>query len=294
MRTRRHALLAAIVLPAVLAIGALAGCSSGTSGGAGSTTSTTTSPGTAHVLYAASLTNLMEKDLGPAFEKSTGGTFNGKAAGSTALVNDIKAKTTVADVFISASTSANDGLMGASNGNYESWYASFATSPLVLGYDPNSKFAADLKSKPWNEVVTEPGFRLGSTDPKLDPKGKLGAQAISEANLPANVATVFPEEQLVGRLQAGQLDAGFFYSSEAAEANIPTVTLGTIKLSATYTVTVLNNAQNKPAAIAFVQELLGPDGQALLKKHGYTLLPIKVTGDTSAVPTELHTVLGVK
>jgi len=54
---------------------------------------------------------------------------------------------------------------------------------------------------------------------------------------------VFPEETLVGRLQAGQLDArAFFYANEAKEAGIPTVTLGAIQLAATYTVTVLDKA----------------------------------------------------
>ena len=38
--------------------------------------------------------------------------------------------------------SKNTGLEGAANGNWVSWYALFATSPLVLGYNPKSKFAA--------------------------------------------------------------------------------------------------------------------------------------------------------
>jgi len=74
-------------------------------------------------------------------------------------------------------------------------------------------------------VITESGFKMGSTDPKLDPKGKLAAQALTAVGLTASAVQVFPEEQLVGRLQAGQLDAGFFYSSESTELKIPTVTL---------------------------------------------------------------------
>jgi molybdate/tungstate transport system substrate-binding protein len=31
----------------------------------------------------------------------------------------------------------------------------------------------------------------------------------------------FPEQTLLGRLEAGQLDDGFFYSIEAREAGIP-------------------------------------------------------------------------
>jgi molybdate/tungstate transport system substrate-binding protein len=290
-----------------LAAGALllAGCSSGATAGsappsgsaaAGPSSSTApaiTASGPVDVLYAGSLANLMEHDLGPAFNKATGGTFQGTAAGSTALVSDIKGKVKQGDVFISASTDANNGLIGAKNGNWETWYATFATAPLVIGYNPNSKFAADIKSKPWQQVITESGFKMGSTDPKLDPKGKLAATALKTEKIPASAVQVFPEEQLVGRLQAGQLDAGFFYSSEATEVGIPTVTLGSLSLKATYTATVLNNAPNSANADAFIQYLFSPAGIAIMKKHGLQLQPITVTGDKTGVPSDLDTVLGV-
>lgn len=285
----------------------LAGCSSsksspkaasGSSSPASSASSSSSAPaaaitasGPVKVAYAASLANLMEHDVSPAFDKATGADFQGNAAGSTQLVSEIKGKVKQADVFISASTDANTGLMGAANGGWETWYATFATAPLVIAYNPNSKFAADIKSKPWNQVITEAGFKMGSTDPKLDPKGKLAGQALTKDNIPASAVQVFPEEQLVGRLQSGQLDAGFFYSNEAAELNIPTVPLGDIKLQATYTVSVLNNAADTDAGIAFVQYLLGDDGKALMTKHGLQLQPVKVTGDVTAVPPQLKTVL---
>lgn len=289
-------LLVTVVAGALL----LAGCSSGGSGS--STGSTTTTPGSGlvsasgkvQVLYAASLENLMDKSVQPAYQQASGVTFDGTAAGSTALVSDIKGKIKQADVFISAATDANSGLMGTANGDWEDWYATFATSPLLIGYNPNSKFANDLKTKPWQQVITEAGFKMGSTDPKLDPKGKLAAQALTDVGLSTSAVQVFPEEQLAGRLQAGQLDAGFFYSTEATDLGIPTISLGSIKLQATYTVSVLNNAPNKNAAISFVQYLLGSDGLALMRKHGLQLQTVKVTGTTSDVPSQLDSVLGVK
>lgn len=280
----------------------LAACSSGTSNAGSTTTSAAASSasqirtsGKVQVLYAGSLANLMEHDLGPAFSNATGGQFEGTGAGSTQLVQEIKGKVKQADVFVSASTDANTGLQGAANGNWETWYATFATAPLLIGYNPNSKFVNDLKTKPWQQVITENGFHMGSTDPKLDPKGKLAAQALTDVGLTSSAVQVFPEEQLVGRLQSGQLDAGFFYSSESTELNIPTITLGsTIKLKATYTVSVLNNAPNNDGGIAFVEYLFSDAGQGYLKKHGLQLQPIKVTGDATAVPTQLHTALGLK
>ena len=283
----------AVVLVAGAAL--LAGCGGSSTGSSGPSSSAPPKPsGKVQVLYAASLENLMDKDLGAAYSAASGVSFDGTPAGSTALVSDIKGKVKPADVFISASADANTGLQGAANGDWEDWYATFATAPLVIGYNPDSKFANDLKTKPWQQVITEPGFLFGSTDPKLDPKGKLGAQALSKENLPASTAQVFPEEQLVGRLQAGQLDAGFFYSSEAADAKIPTVTLGSVALTATYTVTVLNKAPNEAAAVSFVNYLLGSDGIALLNKHGLRVQPITVTGTKTKVPAGLQGVLGGK
>jgi molybdate/tungstate transport system substrate-binding protein len=252
------------------------------------------------VLYAGSLVGLMQNDLGPAFQTATGYTVTGFPAGSKALAAEIKGKVHQGDVFISASPKVNATLKGTANGDWVSWYATYATSGLVLGYNPNSKFAGDLKTKPWYQVITEPGFRLGFTDPATDPKGELSAKALTgiaaSKNLPAlktlasDKADVFPEETLVGRLQAGQLDAGFFYTSETTAAKIPTVPLTGVDLKATYTVTILNKAPHEAAAAAFVSYLLGPQGQATLKQHGFALVtPPKVTG--SGVPSSLQNVL---
>ena len=125
------------------------------------------------MLYAGSLVALITKQVGPAFQTASGYSVTGEGAGSTALVTDIKGKVYKGDVFISASPKADRTLMGSANGDWVSWYGSFASSNVVLGYNPNSKFAADLKSKPWYQAITESGLKLGFTDPATDPKGKL-------------------------------------------------------------------------------------------------------------------------
>jgi molybdate/tungstate transport system substrate-binding protein len=225
---------------------------------------------------------------------------SGFSAGSKDLATEIKGKVHPGDVFISASPKVNATLEGAAAGNWVSWYAEFATSGLVLGYNPNSKFAADLKSKPWYKVLAEPGIRVGFTDPATDPKGELAAKALTGAaksdsepalaKLAADKSSMFPETDLVGRLQSGQLDAGFFYTSEATAAKIATVPLTGEDLKATYTITVLNQAPHAAAAQAFVSYLLGSAGQAALKQNGFTLTsPPKVKG--TGVPSALKSVV---
>ncbi len=259
--------------------------------------------GPVSVLYAGSLVNIMEHAMGPAFSSASGYQYQGYGAGSGAVANQIKGKLRQGDVFISAVPSVNDTLMGQANGDWVRWYTSFATAPLVIGYNPQSAFAADLKSSAWYGVMTRPGFRLGRTDPKLDPKGALTIQFMQKAAAyyhqpdlamrvlgpDDNPAQVFPEETLVGRLEAGQLDAGFFYSMEAVQTHIPVIVPpAAIDLNAEFTVTVLQNAPNPDGAAAFVQFLLGPQGKRLLAQSGLTVLIPKLAGDSSAIPAALR------
>ena len=286
---------------------ALAACSSSSSSSSSSApaagassvspSSSATGTGPVDVLYAASLQDIMQNQIGPAFKTATGYSVSGIAAGSKDLASEIKGKVHVGDVFISASPKVNASLEGSKNGNWVPWYLTFASSGLVLGYNPSSKFAADIKSKPWYEAITEPGIRVGFTDPATDPKGELVAEALSATakskNMPslntlaANKSDVFPEETLAGRLQSGQLDAGFFYTIEANAAKIATVPLTGVDLKASYTITVLNNAPDEAAAEAFVSYLLGPAGQATLSQDGFALTtPAKLSG--SGLPSSLQ------
>ena len=255
---------------------------------ASSSAQAATKSGSVTVLSAGSLQDLMQDQIAPAFQKATGYTLNNISMGSSALASSVVAGPLQGDVFISASPSVNASLEGAANGNWVSWYAQFASSPLVLGYNPSSSFARALKTKPWYQVVSQSGFRLGRTDPTTDPKGVLAVTALDQAaakhHLPQLKAltteqtNVFPETALVGELQAGQLDAGFFYSVEAAASDIKTVPLTGTSLSGAYTITILNKAPDEAAAVAFVNYLLGKGGKKILAKNGVTESKPKVTG----------------
>jgi molybdate/tungstate transport system substrate-binding protein len=268
--------------------------------------STAFAAGTVNVLYAGSLVNLMEHGIGPAFDKATGDTFQGFAGGSVLLANQIKGKLRRGDVFISANPKVNDDLMGSQNGDWMTWYIAFAHSPLVIGYNANSRFAADFKSKPWYQVLMEPGIRIGRTDPKLDPKGKLTVALMQKAETaykipdlsqkvlgaPDNPAQVLPEETLVGRLQSGQLDVGFFYSTETSDAKIPAVTLpANIAPKAVYTVTILRDGANPTGADQFVAFLLRSSGRNLMKEHGLAVDKAALSGTASPLPADIKSLV---
>lgn len=286
------------------------------------------------VLYAGSLANIMEHQIGPAFDKATGYTFQGEGKGSSALATEITGHLRTPDIFISADPKVDQSLMGASNGSYVSWYMNLARTQLVIGYNPDSKFATDFRaaasgSKSWYQVLEESGLRLGRTDPELDPKGVstllmfdlaqtyYNQPGLKEKILGAdeNASQVFPEETLVARLGAGQLDAGVFYLNEAKAANIPYITLpdqinlgnpayastyaavhwtdpktGKVHTGAPilYTITIPSTAKNKAGAIAFANFMLSSQGQSLLQEDGVLSTPFKLTGDASAVPQQLQ------
>ncbi|MGH9103665.1 MAG: extracellular solute-binding protein [Acidimicrobiales bacterium] len=277
--------------------------------GGATSTSSTAQPAGGHgkvaVFYAGSLADLMEQHVGPAFTKAAGYRFQGFAGGSDALANEIKGKVRRADVFVSASPKPDLALEGQANGGWVTWYATFATSPLLVAYDPHGRFASQLESKPWWQVVTEPGFRLGRTDPKLDPKGALIVKALDQAavahhdpalaRLAQASSGVFPEEELVGRLEAGQLDAGFFYSVESAAARpeLPTVSISPIRVGATYTITVPRGAPDPAGALTFVKYLLGAGERPTLASAGLHETTPTVSGDRAAVPAGLHQALSV-
>jgi len=261
---------------------------------------------TVNVLYAGSLVNLMERSAGPAFEQKSGDRFQGYAGGSNKVANEIKGKLRRGDVFISANPKVDDQLMGQANGDWVQWYIAFAESPLVIGYNPSSRFVDDLKNKSWYEVLAEPGLKLGRTDPKLDPKGALTIELLKRAEVfyskpglsqqiigaPDNQAQILPEETLVGRLQSGQLDVGFFYSTETSAAKIPAIKLpDEVAPKARYTVTILRDAPNPDGGERFVSFLLGSQGRDLLKQHGLEILKPDLSGNAQAVPTAIRLIV---
>jgi molybdate/tungstate transport system substrate-binding protein len=257
--------------------------------------------GDVDVFSAGSLDTLMTKSVGPAFHAATGYTLVDTSHGSGTLEADIKDKTAVADVFVSASPTDVAGLMGASNGNWVNWYADFAASPEVLGYYPKSKFAKDLQTMPWYKVITMPGFRLGRTDPSQDPGGVLAAEALNTTataqHLPAlkTLATeqsdVYSEDPEEADIQTGQLDGAFMYEADANSQGSPFVKLTGTDLSGQYTIALINKAPHQAAAEAFIKFLLGPTGQAEMKADNFVIVsPAKVTG--TGVPSALSGVLG--
>lgn len=219
------------------------------------------------VLYAASLTQTMEGPLARAFARDEGYGFAGEGKGSKALANLIKAGLRAPDVFISADASLLPGLKV------------FGRADLVLAYAPNSRFAARLAAVAAGKgtlasVLRQPGLRLGRTDPKLDPKGEKTLAALAALGVPAGgEQQVFPEEDLLARVETGQADCGFFYTTETRVAGLRTIVLpdgigSRPGIAVRYAIETLPDAPHPSAAKAFTRYILTGNGRRILEDAG--------------------------
>lgn len=285
------------------------------------------------VLYAGSLVALMENGLGPAFTKASRIAVQGRPGGSVALAHMILDGLQIPDVFVSADPGVNRLLLRPASGPSAPWFFTLARTTMVIAYSPASRFAPAFREaaagrRAWYDVLASPGLRLGRTDPRLDPKGyrtilllRLAEQYYQRGGLearllgaPENPAQTFPEEALVGRLDSGQLDAGFFYLTEVEEQHLPYIPLpdqinlgnpGMARLYARavftdaagavhrgapilYTIAIPSTARNLSGAVQFVQFLYGPTARQILKAHGLLPVRILVGGDPRTVPPSLR------
>ncbi|HEV2376372.1 MAG TPA: extracellular solute-binding protein [Streptosporangiaceae bacterium] len=203
--------------------------------------------GTADVAYAASLTYLNEKIVGPAFTKAKGYGYSGRAGPSGGLEAEIASGEITPNVFISVGGDNITPLFP----KYTRWYVQYATTSIVLAYNPASKYASQFEAiasgkQPMASLFTlvqKPGFQLGRTDPNLDPQGRAFIYMLELAqakyHLPSDTVTkilggppasasskqIFDEAALPARLQAGQLDASSAYLSQAVQLHLHYITL---------------------------------------------------------------------
>jgi molybdate/tungstate transport system substrate-binding protein len=265
-------------------LGCVAAATAISAGGAAASTSCS---GTVDVLAAGSLSTVLQNKIDPAFQRATGCTVTLTTHGSSALATSIKNGEVVGDVFLSASPKVTRTLEGNSNGDWVSWYEEFAESPQVLAYNPGSHFRHGLLHEAWYKVITEKGFIVERTDPATDPGGVLAEDTMKAAArkfskyrhaldriASSSSSSINGEEDAEqASIQTGQADAAFMYESDAISQNSPWVNLSGVPTQyGKYTVTILKNAPDGPAAKAFVKFILSSQGAKLLKSEKFHVI----------------------
>jgi molybdate/tungstate transport system substrate-binding protein len=190
---------------------------------------------------------------------------------------------------------------------------------MVLAYSERSAYAGEISAANWWRVLLRPDVRWGMSDPALDPNGyrtrlvfQLAESFYREPGLARRLdAAIRPqyvrpsEAQLLGLLQAGELDYAWSYRSLAMTAGLRWVQLppevdlsdpGRAGLYASarirlpgarlaaadsvefhgepilYALTIPNAAPHPETAREFVRFVLSPAGQEILRKAGFVVL----------------------
>ncbi len=313
LRTKNSARLGALLITCIGL--AAAGCSSsssapaaGSSASAGASaaaggSATAAAPsasgspaasGAASVAYAASLLYLNEKVIGPAFTKSTGLSYTGRAGPSSGLAAEIASGLITPNVFESVGGDNITPLFP----KFTSWYIQYAETSIVLAYNTKSKYASQFAAissgkepvRNLFSLLAQPGFKLGRTNPNTDPQGRafiymlelaqaqyhLPADTVSKilGGVPAGSANspqIFEEAALPARLQSGQLDAASAYQAQAAQLHLhyivlpPGINLGEGSLARHYhtaSITITGNVIKHGSPLVVDITAIGKAGQS--------------------------------
>ena len=199
---------------------------------------------TVSVLYAGSLASINDQVLGPAFQKAEGVVYQGTGNGSLALAQEIVGNEITGDLFESVGTAA----IAAVGPTIMPWAVPVASQPLVVMYNPKSKWAPEFRAiaegkKPLKDLFTlleTPGLKLGRTDPETDPQGQAFVLMVHLATklygLPADTPSkvlgavenpneVFNETTLPSEVQSGAIDASSGFLPQAMSLKLPYVAL---------------------------------------------------------------------
>lgn len=238
---------------------------------------------TVSVLYAGSLVATMEGPVKDALRTRYGLQLAGEAKGSRALANLILAGLRTPDVFISADAALISKL---DEQHLVRSCVVFGSARMVIAYSEKSPRHALFEQAAAGkisilDVLANPSVRVGRTDPQLDPKGARTLTVLQllgkhyrdpkKALAVERKAETFPEEDLAVRVESGEVDAGFFYSTETPGRDLRTLELpadANLSRDITYALAILKDAPHPQAAQIFARFLLTGAGKAILERAG--------------------------
>ena len=262
------------------------------------------------VAYAGSMGSLMEGGLKSAAAQSLKLDLHGRAQGASALAQLIVGGSIRPDVFLSVTPGPMLIVLRAGKADAA---PAIASTEMVLAYSPQSRFASRLDAAAsgkanWWEILEQPGFRFGRSDPATDPQGRniiftmmLAAKKYNQPDLVSrtlgplvNQQQISLEASVEARLQSGELDAASAYRIQPGPFHLPYIPLSNeINLSGdhvhadnpdvslsiggktyfpeplVYYAAVLKGATNPTGASAFTEWLRSPEAQAILKRYDY-------------------------
>lgn len=197
---------------------------------------------------------------------------------------------------------------GKGQHTYATWYTGFARNAITFVYTPQSKYAKEINAKNWYKILARKGVEIGRSNPDTDPSGYQTVQMLMLAQkyygvpgLAQHVLANAPrtnmrdtETSLISALQIGQIDYLAIYRSDALQLHFKYLHLpAAIDLSdpafaasyakavmhnkngavagkpIVYAITIPTNAEHPAIAEKYIALLLGPEGQAVMRRNGF-------------------------
>ena len=254
--------VAAICLAVVALLAAACGSSSTTA----STTAASGKPsGTVVVFAAASLKDAFDA-IGKKFEQANPGvTVKFNYAGSSSLATQIT-QAAPADVFASADTKSMDTVTNEhlASGSPQAFARNTLEIMVAAGNPKHIKSVADLANSDVKVAVCAIDVPCGAYTQEVFKKAGVTVHPVSQETSVSSVVT---------KVTLGEADAGVVYTTDvkaagdkAAGVPIP----ASQNVTAEYPIAPLKDAPNADGAKAFVDYVLGADGQKVLAGYGFS------------------------
>ena len=309
-----------------------AGCSSP---GSSSSSSAPASPagsaaarGTLAVFGAGTLSTPFAAEIQAFTKANPGVTVHSQFGASGDMINDVTQVGQPDDVLGVADYSLLPKKMSDPARPHQTWYLGFVSNQITLAYTSRSKGASQLTPANWYKVVSQPGVRIGRSNPAADPSGYQFLQMLQLAQgyyhdpgLAAAVLKNSPdssvaetETSLLAALQSGQIDYLAIYRSNALEDHLkyialpPQVNLSDQAMAAAYAkvtinagslgsltakpiiygLTIPSNAPDPALAEKFIGFVLSPPGRAIMAANGFTVISPALASSQAKVPAALQ------
>ncbi|MCD6507978.1 substrate-binding domain-containing protein [Candidatus Poribacteria bacterium] len=170
--------------------------------------------------------------------------------------------------------------------SYAEWYVKFAVDRITIAFTDKSRYADEINSGNWREVLSRDDVRVGRLDPD-DPSGR-GAALVWKTNSPPG-GVYRSTDELLKLLEERKLDYIFTRLSTAKRHRLRYVEL---PCEITYAVTIPRGAPHLRHAIMFLQLFLGEEGRRVLKEEGYQPISPPLAKGGSKLPKELKRYVG--
>jgi len=256
------------LLLVVLALLVATGCGSGSGSGSFSGGSSAPSGGRLVVFAASSLIDAFPKIATTYRQQHPGWKVEFEFLGSDQLAAQIE-QGDPADVFAAASTRYPEQLQSQ---NLLGKTSNFATNTLVLATPADNPAGITSVNSLGNAklVVGDPSVPIGAyTLTVLD---NLGIKP-SSLNIVSQEAKV---TDIVTKLELGEADAGFIYTSDAKTAGDKLKSFklpASAQATATYPIGIVTDSKNAKAAQQWIDLVMSPQGQQVLVSDGFGPAP---------------------